>query len=194
MIVRMKKISLLVMDKYKEDCLLDLRKLGLVHIKYITPPASLDIDSVREQIEQIEKSLRVISQHPLSQRKENGIDKQEAFSLAAQIISWDKERENCLRRKEEIEQKISWYKEWGEFSLNSLKELAAEGVYIRLYRCGRKELRSLRKKNIVEVIKAEGGHYCIAVVSFGDKQDTGLAEILPPDEESALLNQQLKET
>ncbi|MFC1658880.1 V-type ATP synthase subunit I [Candidatus Omnitrophota bacterium] len=190
----MKKISLLVLDKYKQDSLLDLRRLGLVHIKYIAPPASPDIDSILEQIEGIDKALQIIFRYPLPHREEKSIDEQDALSLAAQIISWDKERANCRREREEIKRKISWYKDWGKLSPNSLKELAAEGVYIRLYKCSRKELRLLRKRSIVEVIKAEGHNYYIAVVSFGAKENIALPEILPPDEELELLNKKLKAT
>lgn len=192
MIVRMKKVSLVVLDKYREESLLDLRRLGLLHIKYIKSPSSSAIDLLEKEIGDIQKALLIISKYPLGDRKERYIDKKGILPLAARIISWDREREDCLRHKEDIENKISWYKDWGEFSLSSLKELAGQGVYIRLYKCSKRELRILRNTGTVEVIKRQGSNYYIAVISLTDKQGINLAEIIPPDKEFSILKNELK--
>ena len=65
MIVPMKKVSLLVLDKYRQESLIDLRRLGLLHIKYVKSPVSPDIDSLERKIEDTEKALLVISKYPL---------------------------------------------------------------------------------------------------------------------------------
>ncbi len=211
MIVRMRKVSLVVLDKHREESLLDLRRLGLLHIKYIKSPSSPAIDLLEKQIEDIQKALWIASKYPLGNREERYIDKSRTFlhsrraslqrkvrdkkgilSLATQIISWDKEKEQCSQDKEDIENKISWYKDWGEFSLSSLKELARQGVYIRLYKCSKRELRILRETKVVEVIKRQGNNYYIAVVSFMGKEDINLADIIPPDKELSTLKKELK--
>jgi V/A-type H+-transporting ATPase subunit I len=187
MIVPMKKISLVILDKYKEVSLLDLRKLGLLHIKYIKSPSSSVIDLLEKQIDQIQKALLIISKYPLRDREEKHIDKKNILSLAIQIISVDNEKQNCYRDKEVIENKISWYKDWGEFSVSSLKELAEQGIYIRLYKCNRRELAILGKTSTVEVLKRQGSNYYVAVVSFIKKEDINLPEVVPPDRDLEIL-------
>lgn len=192
MIVRMKKISLVVLDKYRQESLLDLRKLGLLHIKYIKSPSSSVIDSLGKQIEDIQKALSITSKYSLRGKEEKQIDKKGILPLATQIISWDKERENSSQDKQDIENKISWYKDWGEFCVSSLNGLARQGVYIRLYKCNKKELAGLRKTNTVEAIKREGSNYYSAVVSFIDKEKINLTEVIPPDRDLEILKKELK--
>lgn len=192
MIVSMRKVSLLVLDKYRQGSLLDLRKLGLLHIKYVKSPTSSDIDSLKKEIEDVEKALSIISKYPLRDRVMKRIDEGAASSYARQIISSNIERVSNLKRKEDILDRIFWYRDWGEFSLSKLKDLTREGIYIRLYKCNKRELEILRKTNIVEVINRRGNNYYIAVVSLADKQDINLQEIIPPDQDLEILKQELK--
>ena len=192
MIVRMKQLSLVVLEKYREESLLDLRRLGLLHVKYIKSPQSSIIDSLGQQIEDTQKALLIISQYHPRDREEKYIDKKSILPLAAQIISWNKQREDCFQEKENIENKISWYKDWGEFSASSLKDLARQGIYIRLYKCSKKELGVLSKTSTVEVIKKQGSNYNIAVVSLMNEHQINLPEVIPPDEDLPILKKQLK--
>ena len=195
MIVPMKKVSLVVLDRYREEALLNLRKQGLVHIKYINPPSSSTIDLLEKQIQDIEKALLITAQYPLSEKQEKHIDKKDFLSLATQIISWDQQKQNCLQEKQDTENKISWYQDWGEFSVSRLKELSEQGIYIRLYKCSKKELATLSKTSAVEVIKRHGRIYHIAVISLGDDQEKiSLTEAFPPDRDLYILKKELKAT
>ena len=192
MIVPMKKVSLVVLDKYTEEALLNLRAQGLVHIKYIQSPSSSAIDLLEKQIQDIQNALLITSRYCLSGKEEKYTDKADLLSLATQIISWNKQKQNCLQEKQNIESIISWYQDWGEFSISSLKELSKQGIYIRLYRCSKKELLSLSKTSTVEVIKRQGRIYYLAVVSLVDKHKINLAEVIPPDKELSALKKELK--
>jgi len=193
MIVPMKKLDILVLDKYKEDCLFDLRKLGILHVKYIRRPASQDIDSLIKNIEDTEKALKIIAEYQASSREQKYIDKESIFNYVNQILSLQTERETYLERGLKIKDEIGWYKEWGEFSLNTFKELAKEGVYIRLYKCSRRQLQELRKTKVIEIIKRQDQYYYIAVVSLSDKDDTNLTEVMPAHKELSILKKELKE-
>ena len=191
MIVPMKKASLLVLDKYREESLLDLRRLGLLHIKYIKSPISSDIDALEKKIEDAQKASLIISKYHLQAKEEEHVDKEKIYSYINQIITSDIEKDRLLKTKEDIENKISWYKDWGEFSLSELRELTKQGVYIRLYRCNKKELQILRKTKAVVVIKKQTNIYYIAVISFKEKQDVNLQEVILPEQDLAMLKQEL---
>ena len=192
MIVSMKKISLLVLDKYREESLLDLRRLGLLHIKYIKSPSSSDIDSSEKKIEDVNKALLVISNYLLRDYKQKALNKEEASSLANQIISLDKEKEDCLKRKEDIQSQISWYNQWGVFSLTNLRELASAGINIRLYKCLKKQLVALSKTNMTSIIKKQAGYYYVAVVSLKDKPDLDIPEVSLPEQDFQILKKELE--
>lgn len=192
MIVPMKKVSLLVLDKFREESLLSLRKLGVLHIKYLKTPASVDIEYLERKIDDTEKALLILSKYPLGVKAEEHIDQEGIFSCVSEITSSGAQKENYVKKEEDIKNKISWYKDWGEFSLSSLVELVQKGVYIRLYRCNRRELETLRKSKVVEVIKKQANHYHIAVVSRGVKEKINLQEVSLPTQDLEILRKELK--
>jgi V/A-type H+-transporting ATPase subunit I len=197
MIVPMKKVSLLILDRYRQESLLALRRLGLLHIKYLKPPSSPDIEFKESEIENLERALSIISKYPSGRREEKDIDKegrdkQRIVSYINEIISLDTERKGNLKKEEDIESQISWYDDWGQFSLSNLKGLAKDGIYIRLYKCNRKQLEGLRKTRIIEVIKRQADIYYIAVVSLKDKEDIKLQETAPPKQDLEILKEELK--
>ena len=191
MIVPMKKISLIILDKYKQESLFDLRRLGLLHIKFIKFPSSSDIESLEQEIEDVQRALFLISRYRPKDGEQKALDKEMIPFYAHRIISLDIEKENYLKNKEDIENSISWYKDWGEFSLNNLRELAKEGVFIRLYKCNKKELEILRKTKVVEIINKQANYYYIAVVSLTSQQNIELQEVIPPEQDLEKLKKEL---
>ena len=192
MIVPMKKVNLLLLDKYREEALFDLRRLELLHIKYIKFPTSSDIDSLEQKIGDVEKALLIISENSPGDRTEKQIEEEAVALCVDQAISANIEKENHFKSKADIKDKISWYQDWGEFSLGSLKELVQEGVYIRLYKCNKRQLAALRKTKVVEVIKKQANNYYIAIVSSAAKEEINLKEIILPDQDIETLRKKLQ--
>ncbi len=181
MIVRMKKANILVLDKFRQESLLALRKFGLLHIKHMKLPASANIDSIEKKIQDTERALWIISEYPVVKERIPDADEDKMCLDIQQVISLAKRREAYSKNKHHIEEKISWYKEWGEFSVSDLKALAEQGIHIRLYRCSKKAFLKLLQTEAVQVVKIFRRIYNIAVISFNQKHDLGIQEITLPD-------------
>ncbi|MFC1592771.1 hypothetical protein ACFL4C_02025, partial [Candidatus Omnitrophota bacterium] len=192
MIVKMKQVSLLVLDKYKDESLAELRKMGLLHVKYTNPAKSSGTELLEQKIGDIEKAVLTISGYPLENKKQAALDQNRIYSYAVQIVALGRQRQRYAQSQEGIKNKISWYEAWGEFSLDNLKELKNQGVYIRLYRCNKGELQGLRKNKAVEVIKKKGKDYFIAVISLDDKERVNLTEFIPPETDIRQLKNELR--
>jgi V/A-type H+-transporting ATPase subunit I len=192
MIIPMKKVSLLTLDKYREKSLIALRRLGVLHVKYLKPPSSADTENLEKKIEDTENALLILSKYPPDDRKEKQIDQEGISSCVTKIISLSVEKQNCLESRERILNKIAWYEERGEFSLSNLAELGEYGIYIRLYKCSRKELGILRKSKLVEVIKKQANYYHIAVVSYRVKEEIKLQEVTAPTQDLEILKRELR--
>ncbi|MFH1578298.1 MAG: hypothetical protein ABIC18_04440 [Candidatus Omnitrophota bacterium] len=189
----MKKISLIVFDKYREESLLALRRLGVMHVTSTSNQSCPQIDDLEKALRDTEKALSIISAYHILSKEQSSSDNKDIASCIDQIITFGNQREDCLRKKSDIEEKISWYDHWGDFSLNNLKQLREAGVYIRLYTCDKKALINLRKTRILEVINKQGNNYYIAVVSLSDKEDApDCQEAVIPQEELVMLKIKLK--
>ena len=85
MIVPMKKVTLLTSLKHREATLMQLRKLGVLHIQDVKPPVSEDIHSLETRLDNVDRALQIIPQLE-SKPKEFSI----AFSVSENgIICYD---------------------------------------------------------------------------------------------------------
>ncbi len=201
MIVPMRKVSLFILDKHRQECLLSLRRLGVLHVRYRKPPSSSEIERLEKEREKIERALWVLSRYPRGGEPRSPIGREEVLLCAEQIISLDAEKDNCMRDRQDIDGDISWYKDWGTFSLNSLKELSREGIRLRFYRCSRRQLKSLQQDRLIQMIKRQGNSYYIVDISLIEEdraesaaQEIGLQEIIPPSQDLQTLQDRLKIT
>lgn len=193
MIVPMKKIILVALEKYRQQTLLSLRKLGLLHIKYTTPLVSADIESLEQEIDQAQTAIALLSPYALQNGArflKTGPDPV-LHTQVKQIIALSGEEQALLKRKEDLKEQLSWYEQWGEFSPGSLRELSRQGVKIRLYRCSRKEWQGLRKSRTVELIKKQGSSYYLALIERGDETGINLKEEKLPDKDAPAFREEL---
>ena len=61
MIVAMKKAAIIVQAKDAEGAVLELRSLGTVHVEYSRPPASADINALKDDINTAASAINIIS-------------------------------------------------------------------------------------------------------------------------------------
>ena len=84
MIVKMKKITLLVRSKDKDLVLKKLRKLGVLHIKYIQQPVSDEIQFLESKLDNVDRALQIIGKQ---NEEKIGDEIQNAEKSIEQIIS-----------------------------------------------------------------------------------------------------------
>ena len=88
MIVPMKKISLVVLEKERKDALKALRKLGVLHVEEIQG-SSEELASYKDQNSKIEKALAILTEIKLGKKetpKQTLVGKEAAFDIAKNIL------------------------------------------------------------------------------------------------------------
>ena len=100
MIVPMKKVSLVVLDKSKNDSLKELRKLGVVHLEQIQGSGEV-LSDLKEKNTTIENACRILSDLKTSNKKE----KKEKASLAKNgndLNNNDFSKEDALQKAQRV--------------------------------------------------------------------------------------------
>ena len=142
MIVPMKKLSLLVMDKTREDSLEKIRDLGVVHLekKTVTSPALVKLMDRRTQIEIAQGVLAAFTpkKKELKKQSQKQKSKQEAApkfegDLVNHIVTLSERRKKLLDYMHNHQREIHNFEKWGEFNPDDFKQLIDKNVNIYLY-------------------------------------------------------------
>ena len=125
MIVDMKKLTLLMSAKDRGAALNRLRSLGVLHVRYIQPPESDEIEQLFQEASNIEKALNFLDDKAQSGKSTTT---KQAASMVQQILDLVHERNSLIKDLEEQKDIYSWFERWGSVSLASIRALEESGL------------------------------------------------------------------
>jgi V/A-type H+-transporting ATPase subunit I len=191
MIVKMNKVSIVVFDRFREQSLKALRKLGLVHIES-RPVSSEELTQISEQTGQLEKARLLLPEESKEERKERekrekrgkvkvgrslhaaavtNVDVDGCVEIAGEVIDLNEKirvlDERILRLRREQERLESW----GGYNPRDIRELAEKGVYISLYELSAEQFDQLPEDLEWLIIARAKSLVRLAVVSFGSEAE-----------------------
>ena len=141
MIEKMKKLTLLVSEKSREDFLRELRKAGVIHIRNVKEPVAHDIQYVEDRIDKMDKMIFHLRPYAGKKRKSGIVcGDRELVGSAEQIASAYSEKEELLAEIRSLEVRIKWFDVWGQFDPETLTVLKEKGAAIKLYRLKKDDL------------------------------------------------------
>ena len=135
MIVPMKKISLVVLEKERKDALKALRKLGVLHVEEIQG-SSEELSSYKDQNSKIEKALAILTEIKLGKKdvpKQTLVGKEAAFDIAKNILSLTDEKKSCFDRITADSVELERFSKWGGVNPNDFAELSEKGIHLAMY-------------------------------------------------------------
>lgn len=158
MITPMKKVTIVVQDKDREETLSQLSSVGVIHVENLKAPAGQSVEEAENNIGEINQALAVVPT-PAQEVEPSSIDDlagliEEIFSLRDKLVKlrgdWEKRRKT-----------IDDWKIWGDFDIHLLRQLNGKGIWIYLAELPEKELDQLPDDVGVQVFARKGGvAYC----------------------------------
>lgn len=134
MIVPMKKVSLVVLEKEKKQALEKLRKLKLVHVEDLTGNGE-NLSKLKSTYDMMERAFFLISDIKVKEKDviQVSLTKEEAVEKASrflELLSLKKNYEDLITgNTKEIER----FSRWGDVNPEDLKFLAERGYFLFLY-------------------------------------------------------------
>jgi V/A-type H+-transporting ATPase subunit I len=176
MIVKMRKVSIVLFDRFREQSLKALRKLGLVHIES-RPATSEELTRFSELKAQLERAQVLLP-------KEGKKDKKKKRRILSAGSVTEEDIDGCLEISEEVVdliEKIRQVKEktdrlikeqhrlelWGDYDPEEIGELADKGVFVTLYELSTNEFKQLPDELNWVVIAQSKSFVRLAVVTLG---------------------------
>ncbi len=154
----MKKVTIVVQAKDREEALTQLSSLGLVHIEHLRDPGGHSVDEVEDNINAIKKALNNIPE------PSEGIKQEPVKDLPGLIKEIDQLQDDLTKLKIDQEKRgrlIDEWKIWGDFDVDLLRKLNGKGIWVYLAELPEKELADLPDDVTVQVFARKGGvAYC----------------------------------
>jgi V/A-type H+-transporting ATPase subunit I len=220
MIVKMKKVSIVVFDRFREQSLKALRKLGLVHIES-RPASSDELALFAEQNTQLERAWLLLPEETKKERKRREKKqkrdkkrkkdkrlrrKRERTPTATRATEEDVD--GCVEIAQEVvelTEKIRVIHEkierlireqqrldlWGGYDPKEIRELAEKGVYISLYQLSPEEFKQLPEDLDRFVLERTKSFVRLAVVSLGSEPSLDFETVAIGEKGRAELQQEL---
>lgn len=129
MIVKMKEVTLLCLERNRSEALEALRDLGVMHVKQLGRVESDDVAGLTQKITDAVKVYNILSGRKVSGEPGESIAPEklvsEALKLLEEEASVTKQRENLLKEMEKLEP-------WGNFEPETVRKLRESGVHVYL--------------------------------------------------------------
>lgn len=130
MIVPMKKISLLVLDREREEALGALRKTGVLHVEK-RPAHSERLVQLNSVLSQIDQALAVLAEvRSPNPAMDDDSKNQFPDDLVGRILALRDERKACLDTVSAVDRELDRLAPWGEIDPASFDRLADKGLYL----------------------------------------------------------------
>src|SRR4030043_1392735 len=195
MIVPMKKSSIIILAKDTQNCIEELRRMGVLHIEHHQVPQSKDIMILKEDIILINEAGNILMQTDpscpsLIENAEAEVD--DWRHIARHIIDTRKKIEQAEEYGRNLTVQIEQWKPWGDFDPEEIKKLREKDIYIKLYQIPQKNIKELPGDLAIKTIFTEKGiAHCLAV---GQKEfSLSFKEISPPQMGIEKMRKRLRE-
>ncbi|QMU98902.1 V-type ATP synthase subunit I [Borrelia sp. A-FGy1] len=163
MIVKMKKVLLLTLLKYKREALENLRELGVVHIDFCNK-VSKSLEEIVETREIFIQALALLEDDyevkTLKSSSENFLD------IAKNIVNLGNEIKDLRDTRQELLYKKDSISFWGYFSIDLVNQLKENNIYVQFFKSRISEYKKLLMSSDIKVAlinNVKGLAYFIAI-------------------------------
>ncbi|MCR5080294.1 MAG: ATPase [Treponema sp.] len=134
-IVKMKKVSMVILNSDKENSLKQLRKAGVLHLEAIEGN-SVELTAFRESSAETDKAVSIIDEVKVDKKTKISqvkLDKEEAKLKAKQIVEFSERKKSLYDAINSNTQELARFEKWGKVDPAQLEAFAEKGIYLYLY-------------------------------------------------------------
>ncbi len=190
MIVKMKKVSLILLESARAEALETLGKLGVVHIeKQVVPSDTLS--HLNETMSSIERAMYLIPSKKKKERTELSLQLS-ANDVVKRVLALDEEKRSLqddIDRNAKDRERASV---WGEFEPALVEEIRQKGVTVRFYEANKeqwKEIEQQRNATVFPVTKTKSIVFFVAVF-VGDQEPLNASEVQIPSRSVSFIDRE----
>ena len=186
MIVPMKKVSVVVLDTFREESLEKLRKVGALHLES-TDATSATLTDLQEKRSLLGQAIRLLpekagdSPYSTSSARPRSVNWDSPLEIAEKIIELSEKQLLAVEETSRLEREADRLSQWGDFDPADIRALREKGIDIRLFRLTKQQMKEIPEGPRVFVLNETKSTADLAVVSTGGPVDLPFEEMPLPE-------------
>lgn len=161
MIVKMKRVFLILMDAYREESLIALKSLGVVHLEDCSG-SSAELDALKERRERLSQALIAVDEIEVKDQQ----TAEDPLQLVDEINDLVGRKKDTQERILHLEKERESFQGWGDFNPDDIRFLHDEGVDFRLAMIPKKASEIFRKKPQAFCVDDTGPMHRYALIDY----------------------------
>lgn len=134
MIVKMKKVSLVVLNSERKDALKKLKKIGVMHLETLEG-SSEQLAKFKEESATAQNAYAILSEIKLPKKsaKPDEISDKEISEKCAEVISLSERKKKLLEEIANDSLELDRFKDWGDVNLSDFEYLKGKNIAFRMF-------------------------------------------------------------
>lgn len=197
MIEKMKKATVIVLDKRRREAVEQMRRAGVLHIETLGAEGGT-LETLNGQRSTVERALFVLSATaesagnalPAGVAAAASEERAELVAECEQIVAWSEEIRGAREERERLERDAARLEPWGDFAFEDLDALRQRGVEITLHAETPKQFARLEAEGLFEVGRTSEMVYFAQIRRAGEPR-LELDEVTLPGRNLAALREEI---
>lgn len=187
MIIKMKSIFVLGLESKKNDILLKLSEVGVVHVKHIKSPEG---PSIEESNSRILKALNSLSL--LRTDSEAVQDHVNTMAVVEKLFQLGEKRRSMNEELIKLHQEAARVSYLGDYSPEDIRYLESRNIKINLYRLNKNQVSEVPSNMVYSIIAESKNSITIAAVFQGKEKDLPFNKEPVPPRSTAQVNKKIE--
>lgn len=182
MIVPMKKVSLVVLNKEKRQALQQLRKTGVVHLQEVKGESD-ELSSCRKHASQIASALSILSEIKLKGKVDynSSLTEDEAVNIAEKVLSLTEEKKSLFSQQTSFKNELERFSKWGNINPDDFEFLAEKGIFLYMYEIPVDKYNSLGDDVKTLLVDKDRNQARFLLISDTKLSSEATSGVLPPE-------------
>jgi V/A-type H+/Na+-transporting ATPase subunit I len=178
MIENMLKTTIICREEDRENTLLNLRNLGVLHVKQIKKPDHQSLITLEQGLDKLDKIINILTEH--AKKEADPYVKKNPRSLAKLAIEQYDILTEANKTIAGLDKEHELLKPWGNFSFDKIDTLKDKGLYIYLCMTNKHTLNSYSDLGIIESINTIKEKVYFVIISEKEIPKTDLPLVSLP--------------
>lgn len=182
MIVPMKKISVVVLEKERREALKVLRKVGVVHVEELKGESE-ELSTFKQKNSQVELAVSLLSEVKLPKniKTDSSLSKEESISLAQKILSLTEEKKDLFSLISSNSSELERFSKWGNVNPEDFEYLAEKNVFLSMYEIPSDKYNLLSDEAKTILVDKDKSQARFLLISDHKLEQNENAPALPPE-------------
>lgn len=182
MIVPMKKISVVVLEKERREALKVLRKVGVVHVEELKGESE-ELSTFKQKNSQVELAVSLLSEVKLPKniKTDSSLSKEESISLAQKILSLTEEKKDLFSLISSNSSELERFSKWGNVKPEDFEYLAEKNVFLSMYEIPSDKYNLLSDEAKTILVDKDKSQARFLLISDHKLEQNENVPVLPPE-------------